>query len=631
MVSKCNLSGILLLVFCVACGSGAIVGPELAVNLPQEGATLSDPVVISVVGNGIRGVEFRVDDQLQYMDDAAPFEWTLSPESYGFGEHVLSVRVDTDLGEQRSSVQVRIVPGPPTLMAVEPSHGPVAGGTRITLTGTNLTGDAMVTVGDRLAADVLVSPYETITCTTPAALNAGPTDLVVTTARGSATLVNAFTYDAEDSPPPDDSVFPLSVHSSGRYLVQANGKPFLIHADAGWGAAVQLTHAQIDEYLDDREYKGFNAIIIRMIDHLFSSQTPAWKNAQSGAVPFGTIDSTGSSVDFTDPVESYWVTVDYLVDEAKARGMVVIGCPAYLGFGGGSKSKADQGWDSAVNSAAASDLRAYGAWLAKRFTQGNLIWCMGGDYTPQDVTVQWEIVKGIRSIRTTDLITAHGGRSYEEAYPYWKDEAGFNLNTIYSDGVEYDLAATAYGRSPAIPFFLIEGFYDGESASAADCRRQAYATILSGGCGHVFGNNPVWGFGEPNFCKDYGASSVLSSSLSTAATVQMTYVRQLFEDHEWWKLKPETGTRLVTSGLGSGTSRICPALAGDGSVAMIWKDSSGSVTIDFSVLSPSKVRAQFFDTTDGSYSTVSGSPFSNSGTQSISWPGERVLVLDAGG
>ena len=50
----------------------------------------------------------------------------------------------------------------------------------------------------------------------------------------------------------------------------------------------------------------------------------------------------------------------------------------------------------------------------------------------------------------------------------------------------------------------------------------------------------------------------------------MRYVKQLFGAFEWWKLEPKTDTSLVTTALGSGKSRICPALASDRSFAMVW-------------------------------------------------------------
>jgi hypothetical protein len=355
------------------------------------------------------------------------------------------------------------------------------------------------------------------------------------------------------------------------------------------------------------------------IEHEFSSQTPRYRNAE-GNVPFAPMTN------FSSRVEAYWQLVDYIISGANQRGIVCIVHPAYLGFGGGS-----QGWTAEVLAETNANLQNYGAWLANRYNGQGVIWCLGGDYAggqhPGLLAKQWNIAQGIRSVDAAAVITAHGART-ESAYSKWSSFSGLNLNNIYSDGVEYTHAAVEYARPGPLPFFLIEGYYDGESASAADCRRQAYASVLSGACGHLFGNNPIWGFGEPNFNGGAGAAAALNSSLSTTATQQMRHVKTLFSAHSWWKLEPRTGTQLVTTGLGSGAGRICPALANDGSFAMIWTTGS-NFTVNMTALAPASVRARWFDTINGTYSAVVGSPFSNAGARAFTSPGERVLVLDA--
>jgi hypothetical protein len=403
-----------------------------------------------------------------------------------------------------------------------------------------------------------------------------------------------------------------------------------VHGDSPWSIEVQLTHAQIDTYLDDRVAKGFNAILFQPMEHLFSSQTPPWKNAQSGAVPFAS--TTSNSLSWGNPVEDYWRTVDYVVNGARARGIICFITPAYLGFGGGAGAPADQGWMGAVTNAAAADLRAYGAFLGNRYNQGNIVWVMGGDYagTTAERDKQWNVALGIRQVRAADLITGHPMRSDEEAYPFWSGYTGFNLNTIYTNGIEYVAAARAYGRPGAMPFVLIEGRYEGDGVGTpASLRRQAYASILSGACGHFFGAYPIWGFGEPVANGGAGAASALASSLSSTATTEMAHVPKLFLSYEWWKLVPRIDASLVTSTLGSGTSRICPALAGDGSFAMIWVPAAGTVTVNMSALSASGIRARYFEPANGGFAAVAGSPFANAGVRSFSVPGERVLVLDA--
>lgn len=181
-----------------------------------------------------------------------------------------------------------------------------------------------------------------------------------------------------------------------------------------------------------------------------------------------------------------------------------------------------------------------------------------------------------------------------------------------------------------MPFLLLEDKYDEiVGPDAARVRRNPYQALLSGACGHLFGNNPLWGFGAAIDAAATTADAVMDSSLNTTLTQQMAHVRSLFLAYSWWKLEPKTDTSLVSSALGTGTSRVCPARASDGSFAMIYAPSSQSVTCVMSAMAPSSVRARLYNPADGTYSAVSGSPFANSGTQSIATGGERVIVLDA--
>ena len=80
----------------------------------------------------------------------------------------------------------------PTITTVAPISGPVAGGTTITITGTNLTGATSVKVGS-VAATILTNTATVITATTPAG-TAGAQSVAVTTIGGTATKASAFTY-----------------------------------------------------------------------------------------------------------------------------------------------------------------------------------------------------------------------------------------------------------------------------------------------------------------------------------------------------------------------------------------------------------------------------------------------------
>ena len=52
--------------------------------------------------------------------------------------------------------------------------------------------------------------------------------------------------------------FPVSVHSSGRYLVDASGAPWRMHGDTAWSLIAQLNAIDQNTYLADRQSRGVN-------------------------------------------------------------------------------------------------------------------------------------------------------------------------------------------------------------------------------------------------------------------------------------------------------------------------------------------------------------------------------------
>jgi hypothetical protein len=81
----------------------------------------------------------------------------------------------------------------PTVSSINPNAGPVTGGTPVTITGTNFTAPATVTLGGAAATGVSVVSATTITATTPAHA-AGIVDVAVTTGGSTASLANGYQY-----------------------------------------------------------------------------------------------------------------------------------------------------------------------------------------------------------------------------------------------------------------------------------------------------------------------------------------------------------------------------------------------------------------------------------------------------
>lgn len=83
----------------------------------------------------------------------------------------------------------------PTVTSITPATGPAAGSTTITIVGTEFTTGTTVTVDGDPATNITVINPTKLTCKTPAG-EAGAVDVVVTTAAGSATVEDGFTYTA---------------------------------------------------------------------------------------------------------------------------------------------------------------------------------------------------------------------------------------------------------------------------------------------------------------------------------------------------------------------------------------------------------------------------------------------------
>ena len=117
-----------------------------------------------------------------------------------------------------------LIPPAPTVASILPISGSTAGGTSVTITGTNFTGATDVTIGGSAATGVTVVNATTINATTPAGV-AGTASVLVTTPGGTNTANMLYTYRA---PGTLDLLNPVIV---GGYVhataVQPNGQTII--------------------------------------------------------------------------------------------------------------------------------------------------------------------------------------------------------------------------------------------------------------------------------------------------------------------------------------------------------------------------------------------------------------------
>jgi hypothetical protein len=120
----------------------------------------------------------------------------------------------------------------PTVSSVSPNNGPVAGGTAVTITGTNFAAGAAVTFGGTAATNVVVVNGTQITATTPAHA-AGAVTVSVTVNGQAGNLASGYTYNA---PPTVSSVSPNNGPVAGGTAVTITGTNFAAGAAVTFGS-----------------------------------------------------------------------------------------------------------------------------------------------------------------------------------------------------------------------------------------------------------------------------------------------------------------------------------------------------------------------------------------------------------
>ena len=288
------------------------------------------------------------------------------------------------------------------------------------------------------------------------------------------------------APPAAAPVFPVKVSSNGRYLVDQKGAPFFIHGDTAWSLMVQVTREDAEFYLEDRRQKGFNAILLNLIEHGFADNPP--KNVY-GKGPFTTPG------DFSTPNEAYFAHVDWVLNQAAEKGILVLVSATYVGYDN------VQGWGAEVVNNGPSKCRNYGRYLGNRYKNfKNVIWVAWGDRTPAPGSTleknSLEILLGFRETAPAHLHTAHMNRTHTA-----REVPAFNpymdLDAVYSAFRPYVGCLRRYRASDPRPTFLWEAHYEGPWAKGwpvgtpSSQRRQAYWTMTSGATGHMYGNHAI--------------------------------------------------------------------------------------------------------------------------------------------
>ncbi|MFE5307589.1 DUF4038 domain-containing protein [Isoptericola sp. NPDC056605] len=422
---------------------------------------------------------------------------------------------------------------------------------------------------------------------------------------------------------PDGAHLVTGVGPDGRYFVDQDGAPVLVRGDSPWSLLVDLSPEEALTYLDDRQGRAVNALIVSLLGATANGGPSDDGATADGLLPF--VDG-----DVLSWVPEYWDRAHATLAAAAERGMSVFLYPV-------------DGWTvgRAFSPSSQQECRIYGervgTWAADL---PGVVWMTGGDYFPaaddpaagSDVDRCFDqVVQGIRDTGDHRPFSIQLGypRSVTTDDPYWASRVDFTF--VYSYPPAYDAVRQAYDREPAVPALFAEGGYEGENndggppTSPESLRRQAAWALTSGSPGDFYGSD------------DWEFLDGWQGRLDAPGLRQVGVVRDVVEALPWWELHPSDD--LVVSGAGAARTgdttdvldgnRATAAATADGRAAVVYVPTERVLGLDLAVLA-SAGRARWVDPSSGAATPVALTERMRTPGRNADGAGDWLLVIGPG-
>jgi hypothetical protein len=381
----------------------------------------------------------------------------------------------------------------------------------------------------------------------------------------------------EPDPPSPCLLSPIRVSPNGRYFVDGRGAPFFWLGDTAWPLFTQYKKDDAKKYLADRARRGFNVI----------QGVLAWgsgtgiESKRPGPNCFG---ERPWHKDPARPNEKYFRHVDFLLDFALRRGLVLAMLPTW-GY-----------YVSDVKTFNPRNARAYGRWLGARYrNQPNIVWVNGGDRIPTHHEETYRaLAYGLgEGDDGAHLITYHpcGWRSSAQFF-HREKWLNFNMIETWTEWAKVYPAVLADALlTPTKPVVLGEGAYENGPEYPQGpitpllVRRQAWWTFMAGGF-HTYGQDQMWRLSK-GWTKTFG----------TPGAQQMSVLKQIVTSRPWWKTFPDQG--LFASGTGSERTLNAARRSAEGDFAMLYLSSPCHVLLHLDKILTKRVKATWVNPRDG--------------------------------
>jgi hypothetical protein len=427
------------------------------------------------------------------------------------------------------------------------------------------------------------------------------------------------------------SVAQLKISADKKHLLKKDGTPFFWLGDTGWELFHRLNRPEAIQYLQNRANKGFTVIQAVVLAELDGLNTP---NAY-GDKPL--IDN-----DISRPNEAYFKHVDFIVNEAAKRGLIIAMLPSW-----GDKWNKGK-WGNGPEIFTPQNAEVFGEWLGKRYKNKPLVWVMGGDRNLEEED-DYAIIRNMAAgLKKGDggnhLFTFHpqGGKGSYDFFPddSWID---FHMSQTGHRVASPDYKANIKAAELAITKPHVNGEPNYEDhpndfnpdkgwMDDFDTREAAYWNMLSGGAGHTYGNHNIWQMYTEKRAPVNNARTRWQFAMNHAGAYQVGFMRKLFEKRKWQLLQPDQS--VIESDNPEGVEYNVASVSSDSSFMMVYIPFGRKITINTSRIKAARIQGWWFNPRDGK--TIAIPNFENIGVKEF-MPSSKgrgsdwVLVLDDAG
>ena len=320
----------------------------------------------------------------------------------------------------------------------------------------------------------------------------------------------------------------LRVSGNRRYLMHADGTPFLWIGETGWSVALKSTMDEWRYYVDTRAKQGFSVIQI----------SPRGEGNRDLASESRELSVTRKGT--PDPL--FWKNLENKIGYANDKGIIIL----LVGIGNAWR---DLMTENPMN-------QKFEKYITGRLASYMVIFSPGFDQLFIDDLdkVAQELQKS-----TLHLVTQHPGTDYEANIKYRGTSVDFcgeqsghhngNLTKVYYAARQWTL--DLWNGIPVKPVINLEGMYDGYGHDNArnwrekDSRKCGWISWMSGskgftyGCGDVPPKVPAGNGGIWSFNKDSAAYDFWKKAINWSSAHQMTIMRNFLGSINWWMLEPD--------------------------------------------------------------------------------------------